>query len=154
MAKDGMYGDTLLRLMTGLHRGTIRLTGGLLGWRIGSMETVELHTTGRRTGQRRSALLTAPIHDDGRYVVVASRGGSDRHPAWYLNLVADPNVELTTRHWTRPYRARTATPAEKAELWPTVAAAYPGYEHYRKRTNRDIPLVICEPADGAAPADA
>ncbi|GLI29125.1 hypothetical protein ARHIZOSPH14_33670 [Agromyces rhizosphaerae] len=154
MARDGMYGDGLLRAMNGLHRAAIRLSGGRLGWRIGRMPTVELHTVGRRTGRPRACLLTAPVHEDDRVVLVASRGGSDRHPAWYLNLVAHPDVELTTRAGTRRYRARTASPDEKAALWPTVAAAYPGYEHYRKRTTRDIPLVICEPVAPAVRPDA
>ena len=85
---------------------------------------------------------------DGRYVLVASKGGDDRHPLWYLNLVAHPDIELTIRGKTLPMRARTATRAEKAELWPTIVAAYKGYEGYQRNTDRDIPVVICEPVEG------
>jgi deazaflavin-dependent oxidoreductase (nitroreductase family) len=109
------------------------------------MPAVELHTTGRKSGQRRTVILTAPIHDEDRIVVIASKGGDDRHPDWYTNLVAQPDVEITRDGITKPYRARTATAEEKAEMWPTVVRSYKGYAGYQKRTDRDIPVVICEP---------
>lgn len=77
-------------------------------------------------------------------MLVASKGGDDRNPEWHKNLVADPDVELTVLGATLPYRARTATPEEKAELWPQITAKYKGYANYQKRTSRDIPVVICE----------
>jgi deazaflavin-dependent oxidoreductase (nitroreductase family) len=137
--------DLGMRTMNGVHRMVLGLSGGRLGWTIGTMQTVELHTTGRSSGQRRSTLLTAPVHEDGKYVLVASKGGDHRHPFWYLNLVAEPAVDLTIRGVTRPFRARTASSAEKAELWPRIVAAYPGYGAYQGKTDRDIPVVICEP---------
>ena len=137
--------DLTMRAMNGVHRMLLALSGGRLGWTIGTMQTVELHTTGRSSGQRRSTLLTAPVHEDGKYVLVASKGGDHRHPFWYLNLVAEPAVDLTIRGVTRPFRARTASSAEKAELWPRIVAAYPGYGAYQGKTDRDIPVVICEP---------
>jgi deazaflavin-dependent oxidoreductase (nitroreductase family) len=90
-------------------------------------------------------LLTAPVHDEQRTVLVASKGGDDRHPDWYRNLVAEPDVEITVNGTTRPMRARTATAAEKAELWPAIVAAFSGYAAYQRRTDRDIPVVILEP---------
>ena len=78
-------------------------------------------------------------------MLVASKGGADRDPDWYRNLVAHPEIELTMAGRSRPMRARPATAAEKAELWPLVIAAYQGYDGYQRRTQRDIPLVICEP---------
>jgi deazaflavin-dependent oxidoreductase (nitroreductase family) len=78
-------------------------------------------------------------------VLVASKGGDDRDPDWYRNLLAHPEIELTMAGRRRPMRARRASPAEKAELWPQVVAAYHGYAGYQRRTERDIPLVICEP---------
>ena len=75
-------------------------------------------------------------------------GGDDRHPQWYGNLTANPDVEITIRGETRKLRARTATPAEKAELWPQIVSAYKGYGGYQKKTDRDIPVVICEPRPG------
>ena len=137
--------DLLMRTMSRTHRGLLSLSRGRIGWWIGSVPAVELHTIGRSSGKRRSTMLTAPVHGDGRYVLVASKGGDDRHPQWYLNLVAHPDIELTVRGRTLPMRARTATSAEKARLWPEIVAANPGYAAYQRKTERDIPVVICEP---------
>lgn len=126
-----------------MHRTLLLVSGGHLGARVGSMPVVELHTTGRKSGRRRSVLLTSPVHDDDRWVLVASKGGDDRHPDWYRNLVAHPDAELTVDGTKVPVQARTATDDEKAELWPQIVAAYRGYDGYRKRTERDIPVVIC-----------
>lgn len=139
--------DALMVGMNRLHRAILTLSGGRAGWQLGRMTAVELHTIGRTTGRRRSTMLSAPIRDRDRVVLVASKGGDDRQPQWYLNLVANPDVELTVRDTTSRMRARTATPAEKAELWPTIVAMNPGYAGYQRRTTRDIPVVICEPAD-------
>ncbi|HEU4757569.1 MAG TPA: nitroreductase/quinone reductase family protein [Agromyces sp.] len=145
----GIIGDRLMRALSRFHMWVIRVTRGRLGWRLAGMTTVELHMTGRRTGQARTAILSAPIVEPGRVVLVASKGGADRHPAWYLNLVAHPDVVIELVDERRAVRARTATPGEKAELWPRVTAAYPGYARYQARTRRDIPLVICEPREGS-----
>lgn len=126
------------------HRIVLGASGGRLGSVIGSMPAVELHTIGRSSGQRRSTMLTAPLHGDGRYVLVASMGGADRNPQWYLNLVANPNVELSVNGHTLAMRARTATPEEKAELWPQIVAVGPSYAGYQRKTKRDIPVVICD----------
>jgi deazaflavin-dependent oxidoreductase (nitroreductase family) len=133
------------RMMNRLHRALLTVSGGRLGSTIGSMPVVELHTIGRTSGQRRSAMLTVPVHDDGRYVLVASKGGDPRHPSWYFNLVANPEVELRVGGRTLPMHARTATPAERADLWPRITRAYRGYAGYQRRTTREIPLVVCEP---------
>lgn len=146
----GILGDRTMAALSGFHRWVIRVTRGRLGWRIAGMTTVELHTTGRRSGLPRTAILSAPIVEPARVVLVASKGGSDRHPEWYLNLVAHPDVVIDLRDERRALRARTATPEEKAELWPRVTAAYPGYARYQERTRRDIPVVICEPRAPAA----
>jgi deazaflavin-dependent oxidoreductase (nitroreductase family) len=138
--------DAVVKTMNVVHRAALKATRGRLGNQVFGMAAVELHTTARKSGQRRSVMLTAPIHEPGRIVLIASKGGDDRHPDWYHNLVADPAVEITDAGVTRPFRARVATPAEKAELWPAVVAAYKGYAGYQKRTERDIPVVICEPA--------
>ncbi|HXH57352.1 MAG TPA: nitroreductase/quinone reductase family protein [Iamia sp.] len=137
--------DLGMKAMNASHRMILKVSGGRLLSAPYGMATVELHTTGRTSGQRRSTLLTAPIHEDGRTVLVASKGGDDRDPQWYRNLVAEPDVELTIAGETRAMRARTADPGEKAELWPRITAAYRGYAGYQKRTDRDIPVVICEP---------
>jgi deazaflavin-dependent oxidoreductase (nitroreductase family) len=137
--------DVGLKSVNMLHRGILKVSGGRWLSKPLGMNTVELHVTGRKSGLRRSVLLTAPLHDDTRTVLIASKGGDDRQPEWYLNLSANPDVELTIKGVTKPYYARTATPEEKAELWPQVIAVYKGYGNYQKRTTRDIPVVICTP---------
>lgn len=133
------------RLINRFHRGLLKISGGRIGSRFGSMPVVELHTIGRTSGERRSAMLTAPVHEDGRFVLVASKGGDPRHPSWYLNLVKNPDVEVTIGGRTLAMRARTATPAERAELWPRITREYRGYAGYQRKTSREIPVVICEP---------
>jgi deazaflavin-dependent oxidoreductase (nitroreductase family) len=137
--------DISLKTISGLHRAVVHLSGGqVLGSAFG-MPVVELHTVGRKSGLPRSTMLTAPVVDGDRVVLVASKGGDDRDPDWYRNLVAHPEIELTMAGRRRPMQARPASPQEKAQLWPRVVAAYPGYGGYQRRTSRDIPLVICEP---------
>lgn len=137
--------DALFRLATSLHHAVLRVTGGRLAGRAGGMPVVLLSTTGRRSGTRRTTVLTSPLQEEDRVVLVASYGGDDRHPAWFLNLREHPEVELTMEGRSRSMRARVASDAEKAVLWPRVVAHYGGYERYQERTGRDIPLVILEP---------
>lgn len=128
------------------HRTLLWLSGGRFPRTVSGMQPVELHARGRKTGQRHSTLLTAPICEEDRVVLIASRGGHTDNPQWYKNLVVNPDVELTIEGHTRPMRARTATKDEKAALWPTIVKANPGYGQYQRSTERDIPVVICEPA--------
>ncbi len=109
------------------------------------MEAVELLTVGRRSGLPRSTMLTVPVSYDNAMVLVASKGGDDRYPDWYRNVVANPDVELRTRGTTLAMRARVASTEEGLVLWPKVIAAYRPYASYRRRAKREIPLVICEP---------
>ncbi len=94
-------------------------------------------------------MLATPIQENGRYVLVASKGGDDRHPDWYRNLVANPEITLEPINGDGPVilTARTATADEKAELWPRIASGTKGYAAYEKKTSREIPVVICEPPD-------
>ncbi len=127
------------------HRATLKVTGGRWPRSVLGMHPLELHTIGRTSGQRRSTMLTSPIYEPDRVVLVASKGGYSDHPDWYKNLRANPDVEITADGSTRPMTARTATPEEKAELWPRAVAVYKGYEGYQRNTDRDIPVVILEP---------
>jgi deazaflavin-dependent oxidoreductase (nitroreductase family) len=129
------------------HRTLLALSGGRFPKRLGGMETLELHTIGRKSGLRRSTMLTTPMHDDHRVILVASKGGHDEHPDWYRNLVANPDVEITRDGRTQRMRARTASAEEKKQLWPQIVATYRGYAGYQKRSARDIPVVICERTD-------
>src|SRR5262245_22556052 len=140
--------DVTAKVMNGMHRAVLRLSGGRVLNTAFGMPVVELHTVGRKSGVRRTTMLTTPIRDDDRVVLIASKGGDDRQPDWYRNLVADPDVEITMDGSSRKMRARTATTEEKAELWPHITRTYQGYAGYQQRTSRDIPVVICEPRDG------
>jgi deazaflavin-dependent oxidoreductase (nitroreductase family) len=127
------------------HRFLLAITGGRYPRSILGMKPVELHVSGRKSGKRYSTMLTAPIVEGDRIVIVASKGGSQDHPDWYKNLVVNPEVEVTVDNETKPMTARTVTADEKAELWPRIVQAYKGYAAYQKNTPRDIPVVICEP---------
>ncbi|MEN9620927.1 MAG: hypothetical protein RL499_1120 [Actinomycetota bacterium] len=139
--------------MTGFHRAVLRLSGGRLGRTLGSMPVIDLTTVGRTSGLPRTTILTVPVREplpngDERLVVIASRGGDDLQPAWYLNLVAEPLVQVArVGEHPQPYRARTADATERARLWPLAVRSYRGYAAYQRKTSREIPVVILEPAD-------
>ena len=128
------------------HRTLLALTGGRWPRRLAGMQTLELHVTGRTSGQRRSTLLTAPICEDDRIVLVASKGGHSDDPQWYKNLVVHPDVEITIDGETRAMTARTVSPEEREELWAQITRRYRNYAGYQANTDRQIPVVICEPA--------
>ncbi len=107
------------------------------------MPVLLLTTTGRRSGRRRTVPLTY-LEDARNLVLVASYGGSPTHPAWFLNLEANPEVEVQIGRERRTMRARRGTPEERARLWPRVVEAYDGYASYQRRTCREIPLAILE----------
>ena len=136
--------DFGFKVVTGLHKVVFRVSKGRFLGRGFGMPVLELVTTGRKSGARRTTMLTTPVHDNERVVLVASKGGDDRHPAWFLNLRDDPAVELTMGGTTRSMTARIATDGEKSELWPEIVESYKGYDQYQNRTDRDIPIVICE----------
>tara|TARA_Y100001970_G_scaffold256589_1_gene334435 strand:+ start:636 stop:1073 length:438 start_codon:yes stop_codon:yes gene_type:complete len=118
-------------------------TDGADGYEFHGANCVILTTRGRRTGAiRRSPIVR--VCDGGRYLAVASMGGAPKHPMWYLNLQANPEVTIQDKGEVHNLIARTATAVEKEELWPIAVAEWPDYENYQKRTERDIPLVICE----------
>ena len=136
--------DASAKLMNKGHRLILEVSGNRLLANPFGMPAVELHTTGRKSGLPRSCYLTAPVHDAHRVVLVASKGGDDRNPDWYRNLQSHPDAELVIHGERHKIHARTADTAEKAELWPKIVAAYKGYAGYQQRTDRDIPVVICE----------
>jgi deazaflavin-dependent oxidoreductase (nitroreductase family) len=107
-------------------------------------QTLILTTTGRKSGEPRPMALIYGQHGDD-YLVVASKGGAPQHPAWYLNLDANPDVDVQV--WGDRFKAhaRTATPEEKKELWPIMTKEWPSYDEYQTKTDRDIPLVVLEP---------
>lgn len=135
--------DVVFRGVNAFHRRLMSLTP--IGRSLAGMPVVVLETTGRKSGQTRQTVLTAPVVDGDTVVLVASYGGDSRHPAWYLNLRDQPDVAITMHGERREMRARTATADEKAELWPRIVRSYRGYGGYQKRTDRDIPVVLLTP---------
>jgi deazaflavin-dependent oxidoreductase (nitroreductase family) len=119
-------------------------TGGDEGHEWRGTTTLILTTTGRRSGGPRSTPLIYQ-EDGGRYVVVASKGGADEHPGWYLNLRAAPEVLVQVKGDRFTARARTAVGEERRRLWGLMARAWPDYDAYQRRTAREIPVVVLEP---------
>jgi len=141
-----MPSDFALKTMNTIHKIVLKASFGKVGWSAGSMPVLELTTTGRKTGQQRTLMLTSPLQDGDTIVVVASRGGDDQHPAWFLNLQANPNVDVAYKGGDRkPMTAHVATAEERADLWPKVIANQKRYAEYQTKTEREIPLVLLSP---------
>jgi deazaflavin-dependent oxidoreductase (nitroreductase family) len=126
-----------------VHTVLYRLTGGRIGQSAGGITNLLLTTTGRKSGEPRTVPL-AYMEDQGRFVVVASNGGSDKPPGWWVNLRHQPaaTVEVGTR--TIPVLARETTDAERLRLWPRLKQANPFYGQYEQITARRIPVVLLE----------
>lgn len=136
----------MIRSFGRLHTFWYRMTGGLIGAWAGGPALL-LTTTGRRSGKPRTLPLL--YLETGRgYALVASFAGADHHPAWYLNLVANPEVEIQVGARRLRARAQTADPERRAELWPRLLELYGGYATYQERTARAIPVVELLPEDG------
>ena len=123
------------------HVRRYRETDGEEGHDWQGTQTLILTTTGRKSGEPRSTpLIYGRSGND--YVVVASKGGADDPPAWYLNLEADPDAEIQVKADRFPVRSRVATAEEKPALWTTMTAEWPAYDAYQKKTDREIPVVV------------
>jgi deazaflavin-dependent oxidoreductase (nitroreductase family) len=141
-----MPSDLQLKVANAVHRGLLKLSFGKFGWDLGNMPVVELTTTGRKSGQKRTVMLTSPLQEGDTIVVVASRGGDDMHPAWFLNLRDNPAVEVSIKGKPKqPMQAHVATPEQRARMWPQVTSKYKGYGNYQTKTTREIPLVLLQP---------
>jgi deazaflavin-dependent oxidoreductase (nitroreductase family) len=127
------------------HVRRYRETGGEEGYEWNGVKTLILTTTGRHSGLERSKPLI--LGEDGdRFVVVASKGGAPHHPAWYLNLASDPEVEVQVKDDVFTARARTAEGDERERLWKLMAGIWPAYDEYQRKTDRVIPVVVLERA--------
>lgn len=132
------------RALAGLHAGIYRLSGGRLGGRIAGSPVLVLVTTGRRTGaERHTPLLYLP--DGGDLVIVASNGGTASHPAWWLNLGAEPRAEVILADHRMTVVASETTGDDRRGLWERLVRMYPGYAGYQRRTDREIPVVRLRP---------
>jgi len=144
----------LLRMGSRLHRWLYRLSGGRIGSRVGPWSALLLVTRGRKSGERRTVSLNY-LTDDGRLVVVASYAGEDRHPAWWLNLLADPLADVQVGAARYEVTAREFEGADRDRLWRLVVETDPSYAAYQQRTTRRIPVVVLEriPAESASSAE-
>jgi deazaflavin-dependent oxidoreductase (nitroreductase family) len=141
----------IIKAMSVAHTWLYRRTGGRLGkkWHVGSalrkgVPICLLTTTGRKSGQPRTVPLLH-MADGDNVILVASQGGLPTNPAWYHNMRANPEVTVQLGRTTRRMRARVADPAERARLWPRLVQVYADYASYQTWTDREIPVVICEP---------
>lgn len=145
----GSWSWKVLQRSAGVNVWLYRLTGGRVGGRFDGAPVCILHHRGAKSGEARQTPLVHLV-DGERVVLVASIGGRPKNPAWYHNLRAHPEIELEIRGRRRPMTARIAGPEERAELWPRLLEIWPAFEDYQARTERTIPVVVCEPRDGAA----
>ncbi|HLL67333.1 MAG TPA: nitroreductase family deazaflavin-dependent oxidoreductase [Micromonosporaceae bacterium] len=122
-------------------------SGGTRGNTMHGKPVIILTTRGAKTGKIRKTPLMRVEHE-GRYAVVASLGGAPKHPLWYFNLVNDPHVELQDGATKQDMIAREVTGDEKAQWWARAVEAFPNYAEYQKKTDRQIPVFVLEPADG------
>ncbi len=150
---DSAVVPKIIRAFSRWNTWLYRVTGGMLGdtLRAGAafpwgLPLCLLTTTGRKSGVARTTPLLF-IEDNGNVIVVASVGGLPSHPLWYTNLEANPEVIVQIKRRIRKMRARTASPIERAALWPRLVSHYADFANYQSWTQREIPVVICEPVD-------
>ena len=128
------------KILSPLNTLVFRVSGGRFLGKMSGLPVLILVTTGRRSGKRRAAPLLY-IEDGGAFVVIASFGGQPEHPAWYLNLEADPQATVELGEERVAVRAETTRGAERERLWALMTEGYGGYEGYRRKTTREIPVV-------------
>ncbi|PQP26495.1 nitroreductase family deazaflavin-dependent oxidoreductase [Rhodococcus opacus] len=148
---DSKWTVSFIKWMSKINVVLYRRTGGRLGskWRVGSafprgLPVCLLTTTGRKSGEPRISPLLF-LEDGDRIILVASQGGLPKHPMWYLNLRANPEVTVQVKSRARPMSAHVADPEERARLWPRLVAMYPDFDNYQAWTDRTIPVVVCTP---------
>jgi len=126
------------------HVERYRETDGEVGHKWRGTQTLLLTTKGRKSGEAKTTPLIYAPHGDSAYTVVASKGGADEPPAWFVNIEDDPEVEVQILGDKFRARARTATPEEKPQMWQTMLGEWPDYDEYQSNTDREIPVVVVE----------
>ena len=141
----------IIKVMSRVNTRIYRISGGRLGrkWRMGAafrkpIPICLLTTTGRKSGEPRTVPLCF-LPDGANIVLVASQGGLPSNPQWYYNVKANPAVQIEIGRQRTDYKARVAPPAERAQLWPKLVDLYADFDSYQSWTDREIPVVICEP---------
>lgn len=142
---NSRYSDVLIKWMSRINTFMYRRNNGQgLGGTFQKIPVALLTTTGRQSGQPRVSPLYF-LRDGDTVVVAASRGGSNKNPMWYLNLKAEPKVQVQIKGEVLDLTARDATEEERAKYWPKLVEMYPAYDDYQSWTDRTIPLVVCKP---------
>jgi deazaflavin-dependent oxidoreductase (nitroreductase family) len=136
----------LTRRVMGLHVAAYRASGGRIGRSVPGVKgkMLLLDHVGAKSGKKRTSPLLYVVDGDD-IVIVASKGGFPKNPAWYHNLMANPDTTVQVGRERRPVHARVAAPEDRERLWAKADEAWPGYKGYRDRTDREIPLVVLEP---------
>ena len=141
-----VWSDFTFKLANWANRTAIRWSGGRVGWIHKGTPIIELTMTGRRSGQPRTTLLSAVAERNGAFVVIGSRGGDSKHPAWFLNVRDNPSVTVRNRDGVQQMTARLTEGDERAELWEQATAKDDHYLRFQERTDRVFPIVMLEPA--------
>jgi deazaflavin-dependent oxidoreductase (nitroreductase family) len=134
------------KLGSGAHAGVYRATGGKLFGRMGKSPILLLNTVGRKSGKKRTSPLLY-VMDGEDFVIIASKGGASAHPAWYLNLIANPEAMVEVGDREVRVRAEEADSEEKSRLWQKMVEMYPAYDAYQEKTEREIPLLVLRPVE-------
>jgi deazaflavin-dependent oxidoreductase (nitroreductase family) len=137
--------DVIAKTITSFHRLVFDVSKGKVAGKASGMPVVKLTTTGRKSGKSRTTMLTTPLEEGDKVVLVASYGGDDRDPMWYSNLVANPDVEVVMSGSQRKMHARVAEGDERTRLWEALTAKHTNYAGYQRKTSRQIPVVVLEP---------
>ena len=145
--KPGTLAFRLWKGITDFNVWAYRKSGGRIGGSFDGAPLCIIHHRGAKSGQPRETPLCY-LPDGERVVLIASYGGAPKSPAWYHNLKAHPDIEIERDGKREPMTAHQADAAERAELWPRVVDMYPGYGDYQKKTDREIPVMVCEPRPG------
>jgi F420H(2)-dependent quinone reductase len=134
------------KLGSGAHAGVYRATGGKLFGRMGKSPILLLNTMGRKSGKKRTSPLLY-VMDGDDFVIIASKGGASAHPAWYLNLMANPEATVEIGDREVQVEAEEADPEDKTRLWQKMVEMYPAYDAYQEKTEREIPLLVLRPVE-------
>jgi len=139
-------GNLMVRALNKTHSSVYRRSDGRVWGTMFGGPVLLLNTTGRKSGQRRTNPLLY-VRDGDDFVLIASNGGAPRHPAWYLNLRANPDATVEVGDLRVRVRAEVVDGEEKAHLWQKMVDMYSSYDDYQKKTNREIPLLVLHPSD-------
>jgi deazaflavin-dependent oxidoreductase (nitroreductase family) len=133
----------VLKLFTKVNVIVYKLSGGRWMNKLAGLPILLVEMKGARSGRKRTIPLMYVPHSDG-FLLVASQGGAPKHPVWYHNLVAYPDVRINFGGQTKPMKARRVSDEEKTKLWPVCCEYYPPYQDYQDLTDRNIPVFLCE----------